>query len=256
MNTQYSLLTPTVGSVVSVDVHTHTGWIFHPHARLVINEFMAAFLTIFAVVAARASLAVAPEFVALAAGLALFAVISIFHGATGNPFFLLAGLIIQRVHWLGFLLSMIAQFAGAILAVVFVQYGLLKNVNTAVPRILAPAADWNGFLAEMIVTFFVIITYLLSEYTHHNKSKPFVVGIVLALGGWAIFTISNACINPFYHLTTAIISGIWDPNCWAYYVGDLVGIILAVILVVLSRIRVIVHSNIWFAYYSEKVHEK
>jgi len=256
MNQQYSLLTPNVNSVVSVDIHTHTGWMFHPHTRLVINEFMAAFLTIFAVVAARASLAIAGEFVALAAGLALFAVITIFHGATGNPFFLVAGFIIQRVHWLGCILAIIAQFAGAILAVVFVQYGLLKNINVAVPRVQAPSADWNGFLAEMIVIFFVVIAFLLSEYTHHSENKPFVVGVVMALGGWAIFSISNACINPFYHLTTAIIANIWDPSCWAYYIGELVGVILAVILVVLSRIRVIVHSNIWFAYYSEKVHNK
>lgn len=216
------------------------------HIRLCWLEGMAAFFYVFVVAAAKAVGGPALEFISFAAGVAVMVSMFAFYGCTGNPILLLDGAFSRRIPFFAFLMGIICQFAGALVAAVTVQYGLTKDL--VVPALVGPIPQYAGFIAEMIGMFFVVITYLVSESFKHKGIKPIFVGFCYVAIGWAIAPISSACLNFWYALSTSIITGIWNPEAWIYYVGPIVSGIVGLLMVWAVGLRARHHCSYWDEY--------
>jgi glycerol uptake facilitator-like aquaporin len=167
------------------------------------------------------------EFASLLIGFAIFVIMTIFRGATGNPISLLSALLYRRIGFIAFLLAIIAQLAGALVACCLVQWGFNVSVANAVPHTMGLFPQYSSMLAEIFGATLVTIMYLISTAHGHHYNKPFAVGMAVAVVSLVIWPISNACINPWYHLSTAIVGAIWTTDCWVYYVGDFAAGVLA-----------------------------
>jgi glycerol uptake facilitator-like aquaporin len=167
------------------------------------------------------------EFASLIIGFSTFVIMTMFRGASGNPINLLAAVLYRRIGIIAFLLAIIAQLAGALVACVAVQWGFNVSVGNAIPHTMAPFPQYSALIAELFAATLVTIMYLISTGHGHHYNKPLAVGVAISVVSLTVWPISNACINPWFHLSTAIIGAVWTTDCWVYYVGDFVAGILA-----------------------------
>jgi aquaporin Z len=123
----------------------------------------------------------------------------------------------------------IAQFAGAILAALFLQgmYGhVAAGGNYPIAR---PGGDWRAFVMEILLTA-ILVSVILNTATGarsigHNAAIA--VGATIALLGLFASPISGASMNPARTLGPDIVAGDFT-GWWAYVFGDLIGAAIAV----------------------------
>jgi aquaporin Z len=129
-----------------------------------------------------------------------------------------------------------AQFAGAILAALFLQ-GMFGHVaaggnfpiNTA-------GGEWRSFVMEILLTA-ILVSVILHTATGsrsigHNAALA--VGATIALLGLFASPISGASMNPARTLGPDIVS-VDFTGWWCYVAGDVIGAALAVFLIGLVR---------------------
>lgn len=116
-------------------------------------------------------------------------------GAHVNPAVTLGLLSLKKIHWKEALFYILAQFAGAALALVLVR----------LQRVAFPSLDsdfsWTSLVAEFVGTMIFtwgIASIVLSHDSHKSESKaPAVIGGSLALGATLATGLgSNAILNP------------------------------------------------------------
>jgi aquaporin NIP len=138
-------------------------------------------------------------------------------GAHVNPAITIGLLSIKKINWKDAVGYVLAQFAGAALAMILVR---LHGVS--MPSIEA-SFTWTGLVAELLATFvfaFGVARIVSMEDTASASIKaPFVVGGSLALGvTLAVILGSNAVLNP------AVAFGITSFGI-VYVVGPVIGAI-------------------------------
>jgi MIP family channel proteins len=129
-----------------------------------------------------------------------------------------------------------AQFAGAILAALFLQV-VFGNVTTGGNYPIArPGGDWRAFVMELVLTT-ILVSVILNTATGarsigHNAAIA--VGSTVALLGLFASPISGSSMNPARTLGPDIV-GVNLTGWWVYVGGDLIGAAIAVSLIGLVR---------------------
>lgn len=148
----------------------------------------------------------------------LVATIGSISGAHVNPAVTLGALSIKKIGWKQALLYIVAQFAGAALALI-----LIKLHSSPVPPI-PHDFSWPALVAEIIgaaVFTFGIASIVLADDAAKAESKaPFVIGGSLMIGATIAVTLgSNAMLNP------AVAFGIGSFGI-AYIIGPIIGAVV------------------------------
>jgi aquaporin Z len=130
----------------------------------------------------------------------------------------------------------VAQFAGAILAALFLQE-VFGNVsaggNYPIPK---PGGDWRAFLMEIVLTT-ILVSVILNTATGHRSighNAAIAVGSTVALLGLFASPISGASMNPARTLGPDIVA-VNFTGWWVYVAGDAIGAVIAVCLIGLVR---------------------
>jgi aquaporin Z len=130
----------------------------------------------------------------------------------------------------------IAQFAGAILAALFLQ-GTFGHVAAGGNYpIVKPGGDWRSLVMEIVLTA-ILVSVILHTATGarsigHNAALA--VGGTVALLGLFASPISGASMNPARTLGPDIVA-VNFTGWWVYVAGDLAGATIAVLLINLVR---------------------
>jgi aquaporin Z len=129
-----------------------------------------------------------------------------------------------------------AQFAGAILAALFLQVVFGHVTAGGNYPIAKPGGDWRALVMEIVLTA-ILVSVILHTATGgrsigHNAAIA--VGSTVALLGLFASPISGSSMNPARTLGPDII-GANLTGWWVYVLGDLIGAAIAVCLIGLVR---------------------
>jgi aquaporin Z len=128
------------------------------------------------------------------------------------------------------------QFAGAILAALFLQVVFGQVTTGGNYPIARPGGEWRAFVMEIVLTT-ILVSVILHTATGarsigHNAAIA--VGSTVALLGLFASPISGSSMNPARTLGPDIVGGDLT-GWWVYVFGDLIGAGLAVCLIGLVR---------------------
>jgi glycerol uptake facilitator-like aquaporin len=145
----------------------------------------------------------------------LVATIGSISGAHVNPAVTLGLLSIKKIEWKEAFTYIVAQFAGAALALI-----LVRLHSTPLPAIDS-TFSWVAIVAEaigaLVFTFGIASIVLATDSTKVESKAPYVIGGSLTLGATiAVGLGSNAVLNP----AVAFAIGSFGP---AYIIGPIVG---------------------------------
>jgi aquaporin Z len=130
----------------------------------------------------------------------------------------------------------VSQFAGAILAALFLQAMFGQVATGGTYPIAKPGGEWKAFVMEILLAA-ILISVILHTATGHRSighSAAIAVGATIALLGLFASPISGASMNPARTLGPDIVA-VQFTGWWAYVAGDLLGAAIAVILIGLVR---------------------
>lgn len=202
--------------------------------KALLTEFLGTFTLVFVgagAVALSADQGASIVGSALAFGLtfiALFYAWGVYSGAHFNPAVSFGFAVAGRMHWGLMIGYWIAQILGAIAAAALIAY-IFGTANGAGASIgsLTNTDVWKAILLEAILTFFLVITFLLVT------RNPFVallsgvaIGAILAADILAGSPLTGASMNPARSLGPALFSNNLG-TIWIYIVGPLAGALLA-----------------------------
>jgi len=200
-----------------------------------IGVFMLVFIGCGAIVVnALTSNALGILGVAAAGGLAYAVAVTATMNVSGghvNPAITAALWSIGRIHWKQAGLYLVAQFVGAVLAVLALkalfpggagdvtQYGALK---------LHDQTTWaQGVLIEAVFTFFLALAVMGTVVdAAAAKVGGFAVGLTLSAGILAAGPLTGAALNPARAFGPALVAWTWTAQV-VYWIGPIVGAIAA-----------------------------
>jgi len=131
---------------------------------------------------------------------------------------------------------LVAQFAGAVLAALFLQlmYGHVSAGGNY--PINKPGGEWKSFVMEIVLTT-ILVSVILNTATGYRSighNAAIAVGATIALLGLFASPISGASMNPIRTLGPDIVANNYT-GWWVYVFGPLIGATVAVMLVGLVR---------------------
>ena len=89
----------------------------------------------------------------------------------------------------------------------------------------------DGLLIEIIITFILVITILLT--IQNNKDiAPLTISLVVFICGIVAMPLTGASMNPVRSLAPALLSGEWT-NHWIYWVGPIIGSVIATFIYII-----------------------
>lgn len=129
-----------------------------------------------------------------------------------------------------------AQFAGAILAALFLQVMFSHVAAGGNYPINKPGGEWRSFVMEIVLTT-ILVTVIVNTATGSRSmghNAAIAVGATIALLGLFASPISGASMNPARTLGPDIIANDFT-GWWVYVFGPLIGATIAVMLISLVR---------------------
>ena len=137
--------------------------------------------------------------------------------------------LIGALGWLKALLLIVAQLLGAIIAAAIVS-GLLPGplaVNTTLSQ---ETSVTRGLFIEMFLTFMLLLTIFMLAAEKHRATfvAPIVIGLALFISELAGVYFTGGSLNPARSFGPAVITGVWPGHHWIYWLGPLLGALLAV----------------------------
>lgn len=145
-----------------------------------------------------------------------------------------AGRRVFKVAWVAPYL--LAQFAGAIGAGLFLQwmYGhVAAGGNYPIAR---PGGEWRSLVMELVLTT-ILVTVILHTATGYRSighNAALAVGATVALNGLFASPISGASMNPARSLGPDIVANDFT-GWWIYVAGPCIGAVLAVMIIAVLR---------------------
>jgi aquaporin Z len=131
---------------------------------------------------------------------------------------------------------LVAQFAGAITAAVFLQ-AMFGDVgaggNYPIDR---PGGDWRALVMETVLTA-ILVSIILNTATGERSighNAAIAVGATVALLGLFASPISGASMNPARSFAPALVGADFT-GWWVYFVGPVLGALIAVTVIALIR---------------------
>jgi MIP family channel proteins len=125
-----------------------------------------------------------------------------------------------------------AQLAGAALASLLVAWLFgLEAVAGGTPAVAPLVKPVGAMVVEVVTTFFLVLVIFGTAVDHRAPKSvfPAAIGLTVALDIMATGPITGAAMNPARAFGPALVSGAWA-NHWVYWVGPLVGGVLAAFL--------------------------
>jgi aquaporin Z len=131
---------------------------------------------------------------------------------------------------------LVAQFAGAICAALFLQLMFGDVSQGGNYPIAKPGGDWRSFVMEMVLTA-ILASIILNTATGHRSighNAAIAVGSTVALLGLFASPISGASMNPARSLGPDIVGNDYA-GWWVYIAGPVAGAAIAVMIITLVR---------------------
>ncbi|RAR01164.1 DNA mismatch repair protein MutS [Stemphylium lycopersici] len=146
-----------------------------------------------------------------------------------NVWVTIALALIGAVGWIKALLLIVAQLLGAIVAAAIVS-GLLPGplaVNTTLSQ---ETSVTRGLFIEMFLTFMLLLTIFMLAAEKHRATfvAPIVIGLALFIAELGGVYFTGGSLNPARSFGPAVVTGVWPGHHWIYWVGPLLGALLAV----------------------------
>ncbi|XP_035776140.1 neurogenic protein big brain-like [Anopheles albimanus] len=200
--------------------------------RSITCECLASFFYVFIVCGAAAGAGVGASVssvllaTALSSGFSMIALTQCFlhiSGAHVNPAVSIGMVVARQISPLRALLYIVAQsggsIAGAALLYGVTVPGYQGNLQAAVSHSSSLAA-WERFGVEFILTFIVVLAYLISttSFKKHFGSSAIAIGAAYS----ACSFVSMPYLNPARSLGPSFVLNKWD-NHWVYWLGPMVG---------------------------------
>jgi aquaporin Z len=168
--------------------------------------------------------------VALATGLALAAVITALgpiSGAHFNPAvtaaFLVRGLVARQLAGL----YVVAQLAGAVLAMVVIDIAYPKGSEVGITRLASGTTTSDALLLEVVMTC-VLVLAILAVAIGRTDAAPVVgllIGGVVAASILTIGPLTGSSLNPARSFGPQLVLGEWT-DAWVFWVAPPVGALL------------------------------
>lgn len=205
--------------------------------KALLCEFLGTFTLVFvgagavALTAAQGGSLVGSAF---AFGLALMILIyawGSYSGAHFNPAISFGTAVAGRMNWGLMFGYWIAQLLGGIAAAALIAYffGTASGVGASIGSLTNTDA-WRAVLFEAIITFFLVITFLLvTKNPWMAFSGGIAIGLVLTANMLFGAPLTGASMNPARSLGPAIFSGNIG-TYWIYVVGPLIGALVAALI--------------------------
>ena len=175
--------------------------------------------------------------IALAHGLVIAVMVSATAGISGghlNPAVTIGLLAARKIDPMSALQYVIAQclgaIVGAILIIVTVPPAIVSATRLGIPALGLGVTPFMGLIAEIILTFFLVfVVYGTAVSKHAPKMSGLFIGLTVTLDILVGGPLTGAAMNPARHLGPALVSGNFE-NIWLYWVGPVIGGILAAVL--------------------------
>ncbi len=211
------------------------------NVKALIAEFIGTFALIFVGVGAIASNYIIGGQsglvgIALAHGLTIAVMVSATAAISGghfNPAVTIGLFVAQKIDAINTFGYVIAQCLGAIFAAFLIKlcmpHDALMAVGMGTPALGANISASMGLLTEIILTFFLVfVVYGTAVDKRAPKVGGLFIGLTVALDILIGGPITGAAMNPARHLGPALLGGGLQ-NLWIYWVGPIVGGILAAV---------------------------
>ena len=203
------------------------------NTKSLVAEFIGTFALIFIGAGALAIGQANLVGVALAHGLVIVVFAYAYGHISGthiNPAVTLGLLIAGEIQFVAAIGYWIAQFLGGILGAVVLNAVLPNPGDPGVTILSENVSVGQGLVVEIVLTFFLVNTIFNTAVS--GKAGNFAglaIGLTLVLGILMGGPLTRASLNPARTLGPAIVSGNYA-DIWLYFVGPLVGAILAALL--------------------------
>ncbi|KAF1993947.1 aquaporin-like protein, partial [Amniculicola lignicola CBS 123094] len=150
-------------------------------------------------------------------------------GGLFNPAVTFAMLLTRSMSPLRFFVNLVAQLSGSIFAsfLVSVLFPTKLNVRTTLS---ADTSLVRGVFIEAILTAELVFTIFMLAKEKHKATFIAPVGIGLALFVAELVGVfyTGGSLNPARSFGPCVVTGIFDPEHWIYWVGPAVGAVIAV----------------------------
>ena len=198
-----------------------------------VAEFVGTFALIFIGAGALAIGQANLVGVALAHGLVIVAFAYAYGHISGthiNPAVTLGLLIAGEIEFVVAIGYWIVQFLGGILGAIVLNFVLPNPSDLGVTILGEGVGVGQGLVVEIVLTFFLVNTIFNTAVSGKaGNLAGLAIGLTLVLAILMGGPLTRASLNPARTLGPAIVSGNYA-DIWLYFVGPLVGAILAAIL--------------------------
>jgi aquaporin Z len=198
-------------------------------------EFIGAFALIFIGVSAISARGADLTGVALAHGLAIAIMVSAVGHISGghfNPAVTAGFLVTRRITVTLAVVYWIAQFGGAVAAALLVKWLIPGDALAAgVPQVNSVTAGEAAVL-EAITTVFLVWVVFATAVDPRGTFKSIAglaIGLTITMDIFAIGPWTGAAMNPARAFGPQLVGGHWA-NGWVWYVGPVVGAVIAAVL--------------------------
>ncbi len=199
-----------------------------------VAEFVGAFTLIFAGVG---SIALGSDLdgIALAHGLAIAVMVSALGHISGghfNPAITLGFLVTRRIQPLLAVVYWVAQLAGAVAAALLLKWlmpGDALRVGVPTVHVISP---FEAAVLEAILTFFLVLVVFATAADPRGTFKSIAglaIGLTITMDIFAGGRLTGAAMNPARAFGPQLAGGHWA-NAWVWYVGPVVGAVVAALL--------------------------
>ncbi len=176
--------------------------------------------------------------IALAHGVALFVIVSIFSyhsGAHVNPAVTIGVLLARKIDAAKAVGYLIAQLLGAAVAAFILRLifsaDIWGPVNLGTPAVSDSVGVGQAILVEAILTLFLVHAVLATAVDERGPKAifPFSIGLVLTMDILVGGPLTGAAMNPARAFGPALASGSWA-NHYVYWIGPILGGIAAALI--------------------------
>ncbi len=203
----------------------------------VVGTFFFFFIGIGSIAGASEAGGVALLIVALAHGLALSIAITALgpiSGAHFNPAVTIGLMMARKISPVLALLYILAQLIGGLAAclalVMVLPRGIWEAFDLGTPGV-ATIGTGQAVLLEAVLTFFLILAVFGTAVdARAPKIGGFGIGLTVFVDILVGGPFTGGVMNPARAITPAIVSGLWNDVWWIYWVGPILGGIVAALL--------------------------
>ena len=150
-----------------------------------------------------------------------------------NPAVTISMLLTGKMSLITSLIYIFAQIIGSLIAVFLLYNYVWLNLDTGMGlHSISPEISLiDGLLIEIIITFILVITILLT--IQNNKDiAPLTISLVVFICGIVAMPLTGASMNPARSLAPALLSGEWT-NHWIYWGGPIIGSVIATFIYII-----------------------